>query len=79
MDKKPQINITNIDYKDVKILQKFLTSQYKIASKKRTGLSKQNQRKVANAIKLARQMAFLPYTREQRRKTYEKGMKVQGN
>jgi len=70
--KNPQnINVTNIDYKDVKTLQKFLTSQYKVSANKRTGLSKQNQRKIAKAIKLARQMALLPYTREQKRKTIE--------
>ncbi len=65
------INVTNIDYKDIKTLQKFLTSQYKVGANKRTGLSQQNQRKIAKAIKLARQMALLPYTREQRRQTFE--------
>ena len=70
--KNPQnINVTNVDYKDIKTLQKFLTSQYKVSANKRTGLSKQNQRKIAKAIKLARQMALLQYTREQRRKTIE--------
>lgn len=78
--KKPQnINVDNIDYKDVKTLQKFLTSQYKIGANKRTGLSKQNQRKIAGAIKLARQMALLPYTREQKRKTIELSQRHLGN
>jgi small subunit ribosomal protein S18 len=69
------INVSNVDYKDVKTLQKFLTSQYKIGSNKRTNLSKQNQRKIAKAIKLARQMGLMPYTREQKRKTIELSQK----
>ena len=77
--KRQQPNLNNIDYKDVKTLQKFVTSQYKIGSNRRTGLSRQNQRKVAKAIKLARQMALMPYTREQRRKTSEKAHKLSGN
>jgi len=76
MEKKSPENLTNIDYKDIKTLQRFLTSQFKVTSRKRTGLSAQNQRKVAKAVKLARQMAFLPYTREQRRKTYELSHKI---
>ena len=76
--KRQQPNLTNIDYKDVKNLQKFVTSQYKVGSVKRTGLSRQNQRKVAKAIKLARQMALMPYTREQRRLTSEKGQRLAG-
>jgi len=73
--KSQNLNINNIDYKDVKTLQRFLTSQYKVGSNKRTGLSKQNQRKIAKAVKLARQMALLPYSREQKRKTIELSQK----
>jgi len=56
-----QNGITYIDYKDVKTLKKFLSQSGKILSAKRTGISRKNQRKFANAVKNARFMALLPY------------------
>jgi small subunit ribosomal protein S18 len=53
-----------IDYKDVPMLKKFLTSQGKLMSRKRTGLSAASQRALARAIKRARFMALLPYVAE---------------
>lgn len=50
-----------LDYKNVEYLSRFISPQGKIVSRKRTGFSGQNQRKLANAIKLARFMALLPY------------------
>jgi len=54
-------NIKHVDYKDVDILKKFISPNAKILSRKRTGLSANNQRKVANAVKRSRFMGLLPY------------------
>lgn len=50
-----------IDFKDPEVLRRFISSQMKIAPRRRTGLTARNQRKVAKAIKHARQMGILPY------------------
>ena len=54
-------NIEDIDYKDVKVLQKFLNSYGKIDARKRSGLCARHQRKLATAIKRSRIMALLPF------------------
>lgn len=54
-------NMAEIDYKDVKVLQKFLNSYGKIDTRKRSGLCARHQRKLATAIKRARIMALLPF------------------
>lgn len=51
-----------VDYKDVGLLRKFLSDRSKIRSSRVTGNCVQHQRKVANAIKNARELALLPYT-----------------
>lgn len=53
--------IDYIDYKDVSTLRKFTNPYGRILSRRRTGLTASNQRRVANAIKRARFMGFLPY------------------
>lgn len=53
--------IEEIDYKDVKLLQKFLTSIGKIEVRKRSGNCPRHQRKLSTAIKRARIMALLPF------------------
>jgi small subunit ribosomal protein S18 len=50
-----------LDYKNADYLSKFLSPQGKIWSRKRTGFSGQNQRKLTTAIKRARSLALLPY------------------
>lgn len=55
--------IEYIDYKDVSLLQKFMTDRSKIRGRGLSGVSVQEQREVANAIKNAREMALLPYTK----------------
>jgi small subunit ribosomal protein S18 len=54
-------NIKHVDYKDVEILKKFINPHARMLSKKKTGLSAKNQRKVAEAIKRARFMGLLPF------------------
>jgi small subunit ribosomal protein S18 len=54
--------IENIDYKDLDILQHFITETGRITPSRITGVSLLNQRGVAKAIKRARYLALLPYT-----------------
>ena len=54
-------NIKYIDFKDVKLLQKYVTEQGKIIPKRITGTSAKYQRQLALAIKRARHMALLPF------------------
>ena len=50
-----------IDYKDVKLLQRFLSSYGKIEGRKRTGSCLKHQRRLAIALKRARHIALLPF------------------
>jgi len=54
--------ITDIDYKDVSVLRRFMSSYGKIVPKRRSGACSSHQRKLANAIKRARIIALLPFT-----------------
>lgn len=56
-----QNNIKHIDYKDTEILKKFLNPHARIISRKKTGVSAENQRKLATAVKRARFLGLLPY------------------
>ncbi len=51
-----------VDYKEIELLRKFLTSSSKLMSRKRAGTSTQEQRALQTAIKRARFLALLPYT-----------------
>jgi small subunit ribosomal protein S18 len=53
--------IDYIDYKDLKLLQSFLTENGKILPARLSGVSALQQRKIAEAIKRARTIALLPY------------------
>ncbi len=55
------VRIDNVDYKDAATLRKFISERGKIRARRVTGLSVQDQRKVAMAIKNARELALLPY------------------
>jgi len=50
-----------IDYKDEKLLRKFISEQGKIIPKRITGTSAKYQRQLVTAIKRARHLALLPY------------------
>ena len=54
-------NAPKIDYKDVKLLQRYVSERGKIVPSRITAVSTKNQRLLANAIKRARFMALLPY------------------
>ena len=53
--------IKYIDYKDPDFLKKFLNEQGKILPRRITGTSLKYQRRVAQAVKRARQLSLLPY------------------
>ena len=53
---------TYVDYKDTTLLRKFISDRGKIRARRVTGVSSQQQREIAKAIKNAREMALLPYT-----------------
>jgi small subunit ribosomal protein S18 len=55
-----KLGIARVDYKDVAVLRTFLSERGKIRSRRVTGLTPQQQRQVATAIKNAREMALLP-------------------
>lgn len=67
VDTKPKPNlfaklgIKTVDYKDTNTLRQFISERGKIRSRRVTGLTVQQQRQVATAIKNAREMALLPY------------------
>ena len=50
-----------VDYKEVELLRKFLTSSSKLMSRKRAGTSAQEQNVLKQAIKRSRFMALIPY------------------
>lgn len=49
------------DYKDTATLRRFLTDRGRIRSRQVTGLSPQQQRQLATAVRNAREMALLPF------------------
>src|SRR5262245_1483812 len=65
---KKKVSILNtesvdwIDYKDVNLLRRFMSERAKIRARRVTGNSSQQQREVARAIRIAREMALLPYS-----------------
>lgn len=68
--------ITYVDYKDVTLLRAFLSERAKIRSQRVSGNNRQQQAEVAKAIKVAREMALLPYA--QRVVTQRKGDRRRG-
>ena len=65
--KKTSVLVTEkvefVDYKDVNLLQRFVSDRSKIRNRRVTGNDVQQQRDIANAVKNAREMALLPYTK----------------
>ena len=55
------LGLDAVDYKDTGTLRMFISERGKIRSRRVTGLTVQQQREVATAIKTAREMALLPY------------------
>ena len=55
-------NAPKIDYKDVKLLQRYISEKGKIVPARITAVSAKKQRRLAQAIKRARFLALLPYS-----------------
>ncbi|MEY3357489.1 MAG: ribosomal protein [Actinomycetota bacterium] len=55
--------IVYIDYKDINLLQRFMSDRSKLKARRMTGADVQQQRDIATAVKNAREMALLPYTK----------------
>ncbi|HHY07863.1 MAG: 30S ribosomal protein S18 [Lawsonella sp.] len=53
--------VEHVDYKDINLLRQFISDRGKIRSRRVTGLTPQQQREVAAAVKNAREMALLPF------------------
>ena len=53
--------ISKIDYKDVKLLRRFVNDQGKIMPRRVTGTSAKMHRKLVRAIKRSRSIALMPY------------------
>ncbi len=54
-------NAPKIDYKDVKLLQRYVSERGKIVPRRITAVSSKKQRELARAIKRARIIALLPF------------------
>jgi len=54
-------NAPAIDYKDIKLLSRFISERGKIVPSRITAVSTKKQRELARAIKRARFLALLPY------------------
>ncbi len=55
--------VKTIDYKDAKRLEAFITERGKIVSSRFSGNCAKHQRRIAEAIKKARFISLIPYTR----------------
>ena len=53
--------IIDVNYKDVKLLRRFVNDQGKIMPRRVTGTSSKMHRKLVRAIKRARSIALMPY------------------
>lgn len=57
----PIIFHQKIDYKNIDLLKLFITEQGKILPRRATGVTAQQQRKIAKAVKRARVLALIPF------------------
>ncbi len=57
-------NAPVIDYKDIKLLSRFISERGKIIPSRITAVSAKKQRELAKAIKRARYIALLPYVED---------------
>ena len=57
-----QKNSPNIDYKDLKLLSRYISEKGKIVPSRITGVSKKKQKELAKAIKRARFLSLMSYT-----------------
>jgi len=58
---KHRTDVAYFDYKDIKTLQRYVNIYGQIETRKKTGLTESQQRRLAKAIKRARHIALLPF------------------
>ena len=68
-----------VDYKDVNLLRRFMSEWAKIRARRVTGNNAQQQREVARAIRVAREMALLPYSVRQVTQRSRSGRRDRGD
>ena len=56
------LNFEEINYKNTKLLQRFLTPAGNIVPRSKSGLTAKMQRRLSREIKRARHLALLPFT-----------------
>nr|ARQ82204.1 ribosomal protein S18 [Avrainvillea mazei] len=61
--KKKQFIKSPINYKNIILLRKYISTEGKIIPKRMTGIKTKQQRQISKAIKQARIMSFLPFVR----------------
>ncbi|MEX1013763.1 MAG: 30S ribosomal protein S18 [Candidatus Paceibacterota bacterium] len=54
-------NMQEIDFRNIGLLKRYISSQNKIVDPRHTGICSRHQRILAKSIKRARRMALLPY------------------
>ena len=57
-----QLNSPTIDYKDVKLLSRYISEKGKMTPSRITNVSSSKQKKLSKAIKRARFLALMSYT-----------------
>ena len=57
-----QPNSPSIDYKDIRLLSRYITEKGKIIPSRITGVSQKKQKELAKAIKRARYLSLISYT-----------------
>lgn len=62
-----KLKLEDIDYKRLDVLTRFLSPTGKIDAARRTGATRKQQNRVVQAIKRARFLGLLPYTRDDQR------------
>ncbi|HLJ67333.1 MAG TPA: 30S ribosomal protein S18 [Chloroflexota bacterium] len=58
-------HVTEIDYKDLGRLRRYISDRGKIEPRRKTGNCAKHQRRLTSALKRARFLALLPYTPSQ--------------
>ncbi|MCF7926624.1 MAG: 30S ribosomal protein S18 [Candidatus Izimaplasma sp.] len=59
-------NVEYIDYKDVKLMKRFINDKGKILPRRVTGTNAKYQKRLAKAIKRARHMALVPFAKTEK-------------
>ena len=67
-----------VDWKDDKLLRKFMSERAKIRARRVTGNDAQQQKLVSDAIKVAREMALVPYANRVTSQRQHKDREVRG-